>query len=107
MKLVQRNFLEKFLNKISNFPVWIKEIIYINLSKEIDTGDDLSYTFSTYKPALTYKGKCELDYKESNFDLNIYNILESRLGRTSNGTGGMYFCVWNCFSHLFSKAQSH
>lgn len=74
---MQRNFLEKFLNKISKFPVWVKEIIYMNLSQEIDTGADLSYTFSTYKPALTYKGKCELDYKESNFDLNIYNILES------------------------------
>lgn len=77
MKLVQRNFLEKFLDKISNFPVWIKEIIYMNLSKEIDTGADLSYTFATYRPALTYKGKCELDYRESNFDANIYNILES------------------------------
>ena len=74
---MQRNFLEKFLNKISNFPVWVKEIIYVNLSKEIDTGEDLSYTFATYKPALTYKGKCELDYRESNFDLNIYNILDS------------------------------
>ena len=74
---MQRNFLEKFLNKISNFPVWVKEIIYVNLSDQIDTGVDLSYTFSTYKPALTYKGKCELDYKESNFDINIYNILDA------------------------------
>lgn len=74
---MQRNFLEKFLNKISNFPVWVKEIIYVNLSDQIDTGVDLSYTFSTYKPVLTYKGKCELDYKESNFDINIYNILDA------------------------------
>ena len=74
---MQRNFLEKFLNKLSSFPVWIKEIIYMNLSEEIDSDANLSYTFSTFKPALTYKGKCELDYKESNFDLNIYNILDS------------------------------
>ncbi len=73
---MKRNFLEKFLEKISDFPVWIKEILYFNLSKDIDPNNNLSYIFATYKPALTYKGKCELDYKKSNFDTNIYNILE-------------------------------
>ena len=72
---VQRNFLEKFLNKISNFPSWIKEIIYVNLSKEINTDNNLAYIFASYKPILTDKGKCEFDYKKSHFDQNIYNIL--------------------------------
>lgn len=72
---MQRNFLEKFLNKISSFPSWIKEIIYLNLSKEVGSVSDLSYIFATFKPALTDKGKCELDYKQSKFDNNIYNIL--------------------------------
>lgn len=75
-KTVQRNFLKQFLGKISNFPIWIKEIIYVKLSEEIDKDSELSYVFATYKPALTYKGKCELDYKKSSFDKNIYNILE-------------------------------
>lgn len=73
---MNRNFLEQFLNKISNFPQWIKKIIYVKLSEDIDNDDDLTYVFTTYKPALTYKGKCELDYKKANFDMNIYNILE-------------------------------
>lgn len=73
---MQRNFLNQFLNKVSNFPVWIKEIIYARLSEEIDKDNDLSYVFATYKPVLTYKGKCELDYKKASFDKNIYNILE-------------------------------
>ncbi len=73
---MQRNFLEKFLNKISEFPSWIKEIIYINLSKEVDPENNLSYTFATYRPRLTDKGKCELDNKSTNFDINIYNILD-------------------------------
>ena len=73
---MQRNFLNQFLNKLSKFPVWIKEIIYARLSEEIDKDNDLSYVFATYKPVLTYKGKCELDYKKSCFDKNIYNILE-------------------------------
>ena len=72
---VQRNFLEKFLNKISGFPSWIKEIIYVNLSKEIDADSNPAYIFASYKPILTDKGKCEFDYKKSHFDQNIYNIL--------------------------------
>ncbi len=73
---MRRNFLEKFLDKVSDFPVWVKEILYVNLSGEVDSENNLSYVFATYKPALTYKGKCELDYKKSNFDSNIYNILD-------------------------------
>ena len=72
---MQRNFLEKFLNKISCFPNWIKEIIYVRLSNEVNIEDDLSYIFATFKPELTDNGKCELNYKKSNFDSNIYNIL--------------------------------
>lgn len=74
--IVKRNFLEKFLEKVSDFPVWIKEILYVNLAQEVDPENNLSYEFATFKPALTYKGKCELDYKKSNFDSNIYNILD-------------------------------
>lgn len=73
---MRRNFLEQFLAKISNFPSWIKEIIYVKLSEEIDKDNGLAYIFATYRPVLTYKGKCELDYKKSNFDLNIYNIMD-------------------------------
>ena len=49
----------------------------MRLSKEVNPESDLSYTFATYKPMLTDSGKCELDYKKSNFDTNIYNILEA------------------------------
>ena len=74
---MQRNFLEKFLEKISNFPKWIKEIIYIKLSNEVDPQGDLAYIFATYKPSLTDKGKCELNSRKSGFDSNIYNIFDS------------------------------
>ena len=73
---MQRNFLEKFLNKISNFPNWVKEIIYVKLSNEVNSNCDLTYIFATFKPSLTDKGKCELDNKFSGFDSNIYNILD-------------------------------
>lgn len=76
-KKVQRNFLEQFLDKISKFPQWVKEIIYNELSAQVDEDNNFAYVFAAYKPVLTYKGKCELDYKNSNFDTNIYNILDA------------------------------
>lgn len=49
----------------------------MKLSEEINKDSNLAYTFATYKPILTYKGKCELDFKKSSFDTNIYNILSA------------------------------
>jgi len=73
---MKRNFLTQFLNKLSNFPTWIKEIIYNQLADEINK-DNPAYIFAAYKPVLTYKGRCELDFKKSGFDTNIYNMLEA------------------------------
>lgn len=73
---VKREFLKQFLNKISNFPSWVKEIIYKKLSEEFDSKENPAYIFAAYKPILTYKGRCELEFKKSGFDTNIYNILQ-------------------------------
>ena len=43
--------------------MWVKEIIYIKLSKEFEKSEDSAYIFATYKPVLTYKGRCEVDSK--------------------------------------------
>ena len=64
-KKLNRQFLTQFLKKISNFPDWVKEIIYMQLSEQINKDNHIAYTFATYKPILTYKGKCELDFKKS------------------------------------------
>lgn len=60
---VKREFLKQFLNKISNFPSWVKEIIYKKLSEEFDNKENPAYIFAAYKPILTYKGRCELEFK--------------------------------------------
>ena len=73
---VKREFLKQFLNKISNFPSWVKEIIYKKLSEEFDNKENPADIFAAYKPILTYKGRCELEFKKSGFDTNIYNILQ-------------------------------
>lgn len=75
--IVKRKFLTQFLNKISTFPLWVKEIIYNRLKNEVSSETSLTYIFAAYKPVLTYKGKCELDFKKSGFDTNIYNILSA------------------------------
>ena len=74
---MKREILTPFLNRISSFPSWIKKIIYNKLSEEIDNNENISYVFATYKPVLTYKGKCENDFRKSGFDTNIYNILDA------------------------------
>jgi hypothetical protein len=73
---LKREFLTQFLNKVSLFPTWVKEILYAQLSEEFDNKEKITYTFATYKPILTYKGRCEFEFKKSGFDTNIYNILE-------------------------------
>jgi len=73
---MNRNFLTQFLNKLSKFPNWVKEIIYEYLESEVGTEQSPAYVFSAYKPVLTYKGRCELNFKKSGFDTNIYNILD-------------------------------
>lgn len=73
---MQRNFLDKFLDKISDFPAWIKEIIYVRLKRDVNPEGELAYTFATFKPSLSDKGKCELNNRNSGFDSNIYNIFE-------------------------------
>ena len=74
---MNRDFLEKFLDKISEFPVWAKKILYNKLSADVTKDDnDLGYVFATYKPVLTDSGKCELNQKKLQFDSNIYNILD-------------------------------
>ncbi len=74
---LKRRILTQFLNKLSEFPSWVKASVYGKLSEEISNNEPLSYIFASYKPVLTYKGKCELDYKKLGFDTNIYNILDA------------------------------
>ena len=79
---MKRRFLTLFLDKISKFPDWVKEIIYHKLSGEIDVSDE-SYVFVNYRPILTFRGKSEIEYKDNNFDTNIYNMLTSALENLS------------------------
>lgn len=80
---MKKNIFNTFLSKIDNFPLWIKQIIFLKLSDDIkshvcekflkENSEDI---FSLYKPTLTFKGSEELKNKSCGLDLNIYNFLE-------------------------------
>lgn len=71
-----------FMEKMLCFPLWIKQTIFLNLSKDLNTylsnefldveEDEL---FHVYKPVLSEMGQTELLTKESNFDESIYSFL--------------------------------
>lgn len=71
-----------FMEKLLNFPLWIKQTIFLDLSKDLtnylsnefldmEEGD----LFHVYRPSLSDLGKNELLTKESNFDESIYSFL--------------------------------
>ena len=80
---MKKNIFEIFLNKVFNVPLWIKQVMFIKLSKEMEElGCDESLRknqngiLSTYAPILTYKGETELSEKKCGLDNNIYNFLQ-------------------------------
>ena len=71
-----------FMEKMLSFPLWIKQTIFLELTKDLNTylsnefldvqEDEL---FHIYKPELSELGQNELLTKESSFDESIYSFL--------------------------------
>ena len=81
--VLKRNILNLFIKKIFNVPLWIKQVMFITLFKEmkeiaceklLQSEDEV---FSTHIPTITYKGKIELTEHKCGLDCNIYNFLQS------------------------------
>lgn len=80
---MKKNILKLFFNKMSDFPLWVKQVVFLRLvdeMKEIGCYDYLinnrSDIFSTYIPILTFSGKTELAERNCGLDNNIYNFLQ-------------------------------
>lgn len=80
---MKKNILDLFLEKVLNVPLWIKQVIYLKLEREmIDMScEDFlknhpNDIFSTFVPTLTFKGKTELTERKCGLDNNIYNFLQ-------------------------------
>ena len=72
-----------FMEKVLAFPLWIKQTIFLDLSKDLNTYLSNEFLdveegelFHIYKPELSELGNSELLTKESKFDESIYSFLE-------------------------------
>ena len=81
--VLKKNIFNTFLSKIDDFPLWIKQIIFLKLSDDIKSQvcekflkENSENIFSLYKPTLTFKGSEELKKRSCGLDLNIYNFLD-------------------------------
>ena len=90
-----------FIEKLLAFPLWIKQTIFLDLSKDLtvylsneflDVGE--GELFHVYKPDLSELGKNELFTKESKFDESIYSFLEC----CSKGMSLMEIAIENNFT---------
>ena len=79
---MKKSLFVGFMEKLLNFPLWIKQTIFLNLSKDLNTYLSNEFLdveegdlFHIYEPELSEKGKTELLTKESNFDESIYSFL--------------------------------
>ncbi|MCQ2743670.1 MAG: hypothetical protein MJ230_02590 [bacterium] len=71
-----------FMEKMLAFPLWIKQTIFLGLSKDLNTYLSNEFLdveegelFHIYKPELSELGKNEILTKESKFDESIYSFL--------------------------------
>ena len=71
-----------FMEKMLSFPLWIKQTIFLNLSKDLTNYLSNEFLdveegelFHVYKPVLSELGQNELMTKESKFDESIYSFL--------------------------------
>lgn len=77
------NNLDNIMNVIYDAPVWVQEVIYLDIKKHLDeklaaiAQSNSSINYPVYVPELTFKGKQELKTHENNLDFNIYKYLKS------------------------------
>ena len=80
---MRKNIFFFFLEKVLNIPLWIKQVIYLKLAKEMQDYNCEDFLrnhkqdiFSAFVPTLTFKGKTELMEHKCGLDNNIYNFLQ-------------------------------
>ena len=80
---MKKNILDLFLEKVLDVPLWIKQVIYLKLEKEMKElscdnflKEHPNDIFSTFVPTLTFKGRTELTERKCGLDNNIYNFLQ-------------------------------
>ncbi len=76
---MRKNVLNIFLDKLYGFPLWVKQVIFVKLKRDLEKHNFNTIcenSFSMYCPTLTFDGQNELTDKKGGFDNNIYNFLK-------------------------------
>ena len=80
---MDKSLFVEFMEKLLAFPLWIKQTIFLDLSKDLNTYLSNEFLdvkegelFHIYDPELSELGQKELLTKESKFDESIYSFLE-------------------------------
>lgn len=84
MATLTQNSFKTLIQEIQSLPVWIKQVIYMELKDQLESSMINSCIntipkkelLQLYVPKLTFKGKKELETKAGNHSENIYAILE-------------------------------
>ncbi len=80
----KKNIFLSFLDKFLGLPLWIKEVLYVQLKEDIEKYSisathgilDKTDLYQYYEPTLTYLGKKELYSRSIDLPQNMYRFLE-------------------------------
>lgn len=81
--ILKKNILNTFIEKLKAFPLWIKQVIFLYLYKDlkeatsenfIETNED--DLLNLFVPTLSYVGRTELEERAKGFEPNLYTFLE-------------------------------
>jgi len=79
---LKKSLLDTFTERLFEFPLWVKQVIYIRLREHLETflSDDFineksHENFHLYRPSLSYIGKTELLERTAGLDTNLYTFL--------------------------------
>ena len=80
--ILVKNILELFLDRLLEFPLWVKQIIYLRLYRNLalSLSEDFIHTkeeniFHLDVPVLSFAGRTELNDRKNGLDIHIYNFL--------------------------------
>jgi hypothetical protein len=79
---LKKNVLNSFIEKLVEFPLWMKQVIFLRLYSDLKTllsADFINFNeeevFHLYVPVMSYVGKAELEERVKGLDTNMYNFL--------------------------------
>jgi hypothetical protein len=79
-----KNIFELFVDKLLEFPLWVKQIIYLRLYRNLtlSLSEDFIQVkeenlFHLHVPTLSFAGRTELNEKTSGLDIELYNFLSN------------------------------